>query len=517
MINSNENIYKKAISDNISLATHHYQNGNYDLAIPYYLKLIDTLKGNNTTIKLTDNNIIELDTIYARLGECYLNLNDNISAINHFTEGMKINPTNPFLLVGAANVAFNNKQYDYAKRTLKFALAHNPKEIAINEFIKQIDYVISKENKNIETIEDKSTDFDNEYYSHTPIPASETTIVNINPNNLLSLCMIVKNEEEMLGGCLESVKNVVDEIVIVDTGSTDKTLEIANKYGANIYHFEWINDFSEARNESIKHSTSQWILYLDADERLTFESQNAIRTLLNTANEEIGAYYVVIESDHRQLDGSAERHKGAYPRLFRNLGYPNIKFMGRVHEQISPSIAAMKKLTLPSDLVVEHLGYNLPENEMNKKVDRNYKLLLEHVKDEPTNGYAWFQLGQTLGRMELLKEAEDATRFAIKCGDLKGAVLASATASLSQFCGKKKEFSEALYWAEETLKIIPKQLYGLSLKAHSLLYLGRKKEAEQSFLEALEYSKNIEKLPKSGFDIIISEKLLTDGLKKSRE
>ncbi|MCL2039779.1 MAG: glycosyltransferase family 2 protein [Bacteroidetes bacterium] len=505
---------EKIISDNSSVAENYYKNSNYDLAIPHYLKLLDAVKKNDTQNKLAGNVAVKLDMIYARLGECYLNINDNVSAINYFTEGMKINSTNPFLLVGAANVAFNNKQYDYAKKVLQFALAHNPTEITINDFIKQIDYVIAKENKDKEN---NSFGFNNKYYSHIPIEASKTTIVNVNPNNLLSLCMIVKNEEKMLAGCLESVKNIVDEIIIVDTGSTDKTLEIANKYGAKIYYFEWINDFSEARNESIKHSTSQWILYLDADERLTTESQNAIRTLINTANEEVGAYYVVIESDHRQLDGSTESHKGAYPRLFRNLGYPNIKFMGRVHEQISPSIVAMKKLTLPSDLVIEHLGYNLTEQEMGKKVDRNYKLLLEHVKDEPTNGYAWFQLGQTLGRMELFKEAEDATRFAIKCGDLKGAVLASATASLSQFCGKKKEFTEALYWAEETLKIVPKQLYGLSLKAHSLLYLGRKKEAEQAFLIALEYAKNIEKLPKSGFDIVISEKLLTDGLKKSRE
>ena len=514
MIDNNENIYNKIISDISFIATHHYQNGNYSLAIPHYLKLIDTLKNPEAITKLSNNNIIELDMVYARLGECYLNLNDNVSAINYFTDGMKINPTNPFLLVGAANVAFNNKQYDYAKQVLEFAFAHNPNEIAINDFIKQIDYEIVKENK---IKENKIKKFSNEYYSHNPIAASETTIVNVNPNNLLSLCMIVKNEEKMLADCLESVKNVVDEIIIVDTGSTDKTLEIANKYGAKIYYFDWIDDFSEARNESIKHSTSQWILYLDADERLTPESQNAIRMLINTANEEVGAYYIVIESDHRQLDGSAEKHKGAYPRLFRNLGYPNIKFMGRVHEQISPAITAMKKLTLPSDLVIEHLGYNLPEEEMTKKVNRNYKLLLEHVKDEPTNGYAWFQLGQTLGRMELFKEAEDATRLAIRCGDLKGAVLASATASLSQFCGKRKEFAEALYWAEETLKIVPKQLYGLSLKAHSLLYLGRKKEAEQAFLIALEYSKHTEKLPKSGFDIMISDELLINGLEKCSE
>ena len=495
------------------LAVNHFEKGEYQQAVSCYLQFLNAIK----TSDLDANDNIPLDMIYSKIGECYLNLNDNSAAMNYFSEGMKINPVNPFLLVGAANVAINNKQYEYAKQVLQFALAHNPDAKEINDFIKEIDKIICRESASNNKITNQENKFNNQYYSHNPIPAKDTTIENINSNNLLSICMIVKNEEKMLPDCLESVKNIADEIIIVDTGSTDKTIEIAKKYGAKIYYFEWTNDFSEARNESIKYSTSKWILYLDADERLTPTSQNAIRTLLETAAKNVGAYFITIESDHSQLDGSAEKHRGAYPRLFRNLGYPNIKFMGRVHEQISPSIIAMNKFMVASDLVIEHLGYNLSEDAMNKKVDRNYKLLLEHIKEEPTNGYAWFQLGQTLGRMELLKEAEDATRFAIKCGDLKGAVLASATASLSQFCGKKKAFEEALYWADETLKIVPKQLYGLSLRAHSLLHLNRKKEAEQAFLLALDYAKDTAKLPRVGFDIDISVGLLTQGLEKSRE
>ena len=73
----------------------------------------------------------------------------------------------------------------------------------------------------------------------------------------LSLCMIVKNEEEMLPACLESVDGIVDEIILVDTGSTDRTLEIAQQFGAKIHHFPWINDFAAARNESIKHCKLQ--------------------------------------------------------------------------------------------------------------------------------------------------------------------------------------------------------------------------------------------------------------------
>jgi glycosyltransferase involved in cell wall biosynthesis len=82
----------------------------------------------------------------------------------------------------------------------------------------------------------------------------------------ISLCMIVKNEEDVLGRCLESVKDIADEIIIVDTGSTDSTKEIAKKYTNNIYDFEWVDDFSKARNFAFSKATKQYIMWLDADD-----------------------------------------------------------------------------------------------------------------------------------------------------------------------------------------------------------------------------------------------------------
>jgi tetratricopeptide (TPR) repeat protein len=217
------------------------------------------------------------------------------------------------------------------------------------------------------------------------------------------------------------------------------------------------------------------------------------------------------------MDGSLEKHRGAYPRLFRNYGYPNINFVGRVHEQISPSIIALQKIFLPSEIVIEHLGYNLSKEEMESKVRRNYKMLIAHVQEEPTNGYAWFQLGQTLARMGLNDEAQQATEFAISCGDLANSVYSSAAATLSQFYGRKKNYEQALHWAEVSLEKAPNQLFGLSLKAHSLLYLGRKQEAEEIFLLALEKENHSSQMPKSGFDIDISKETLLNGLSLSRK
>ncbi|MBI2656740.1 glycosyltransferase family 2 protein, partial [Candidatus Woesearchaeota archaeon] len=110
-------------------------------------------------------------------------------------------------------------------------------------------------------------------------------------NPTISLCMIAKNEEKFLEQCLNSVKDIVDEIIIVDTGSTDKTKDIAKKFNAKVYDFKWIDDFSAARNESIKHAAKDWILVLDADEILDEEGRKAIRELVN--NKENDAYLLL--------------------------------------------------------------------------------------------------------------------------------------------------------------------------------------------------------------------------------
>src|SRR3990167_648830 len=100
------------------------------------------------------------------------------------------------------------------------------------------------------------------------------------PKQTISLCMIVKNEEKYLGQCLNSVKEIVNEVIITDTGSTDKTKEIAKKFKAKIFDFKWNDDFSEARNESLKHATKEWILVLDADEIINRDDLNKIKEIV---------------------------------------------------------------------------------------------------------------------------------------------------------------------------------------------------------------------------------------------
>ncbi len=330
---------------------------------------------------------------------------------------------------------------------------------------------------------------------------------------LLSLCMIVRNEEQHLPGCLESVRGLVDEIIVVDTGSTDRTIEIAQQYGAQIFRIEWQNDFSLARNESIKHARGQWILYLDADERIDRSQIPMIRQLLEQAEEHIGAFACTIVSKHRLTDTDSSLHRGVYPRLFRNLGYPTIHFRGKVHEQISPSILEAGKTIAPSPIIIHHLGYDLPEAALRQKVQRNYQLLFEHIQQQPTDAYAWFQLGQTLSWMQLPEQAEEALRFSLQLTPpLPDYLQAAAYAILAQLAGRKRNFAQALEYAERSLVLAPDQLYARTLKAFALLHLGRKAEAKQLFEECLELLQHRSPALRAGFDIDVSESEIRKGL-----
>src|SRR5699024_8723561 len=109
----------------------------------------------------------------------------------------------------------------------------------------------------------------------------------------ISLCMIVKNEEKTIQQCLQSVKDVVDEIIIVDTGSTDRTMEIVANYTDEIFHFQWIDNFSAARNEAFSKATKDYILWLDADDVLLEEDKEKLSHLKRTISSQIDAVSMI--------------------------------------------------------------------------------------------------------------------------------------------------------------------------------------------------------------------------------
>ncbi len=483
---------------NFILAEIYFEKKEYKKAAEHYLLMKKYQDESNNLFALVSGDYnIPNDHLYYKIGRCYFLQNDYETAGNYYALSFKTNQQNVLGLIGLSNIAFNLRKYPEAKRLLETALEIDPSQEDIKYFFKQVDIALkgfAVENSNKSNAQAKSS-------------------------KRLSVCMIVKNEEAMLEGCLESIKNVADEIIIVDTGSTDNTKAIAAKFNAKIYDFAWQNDFALARNESIKHSTGDWILYIDADERLAAESQAVIRTYIEEALPEIGGLLCTIESEHSQLDGSNELHRGAYPRLFRNLGYPKVKFTGRVHEQISPSIVDNKLNFAVSDIRIIHLGYNQTREVMEQKIKRNYTMLLAHVNEEPLNGYAWFQLGQTLGQMGLFKESEDALKFAINCGNLSDTILSSAAMALAQIEGNKGNYQESLEWAELSLSKAPEQIFTLALKGFALLQLGLPKAALETLQKALDLkllAKTSLSSNSGGFDIELSTDLLQNGINKAK-
>ena len=149
----------------------------------------------------------------------------------------------------------------------------------------------------------------------------------------LSVIMIAKNEAGFIGDCLQSVKDVADQIIVVDTGSTDETVEIAKGHGAELHHMSWGDDFSAARNESLAHARGSWILFIDADEELMPEGIEELQSAM--ARSDTLAWRIPIVDAGREHLG-----KNHVPRLFRNA--PGLFFKGRIHEQVSLSIESRR-------------------------------------------------------------------------------------------------------------------------------------------------------------------------------
>lgn len=170
----------------------------------------------------------------------------------------------------------------------------------------------------------------------------------------ISLCMIVKNEEARLGQCLDSARRYVDEIIIVDTGSTDKTCEIARSFTDKVYTFQWVDDFSAARNFALSKAAGTWILSLDADEVLDVDGVD-IKSFLESRAE----YAFSVEIYNKQSEGGPGRYSVHEAiRLFRN--HPDIRFSGAVHEDISPSLMKVGGKTGKAPFRIIHYGYENP-------------------------------------------------------------------------------------------------------------------------------------------------------------
>jgi len=223
----------------------------------------------------------------------------------------------------------------------------------------------------------------------------------------ISLCMIVKNEEEVLADCLSSVKGFVDEIIVVDTGSTDKTADIAKQHGALVFSFPWDNHFSNAKNYAIRKATKDWILWLDADEILPESEKKKIIAAITSVGQHSLEHHGIegfrtpiknfIALQPREMKSGAipfqpadypeEYQRGANAyfisttiRLFRNI--PSLFFVGQIHELLNKD-ADMSAIQ-QSHITIHHYGYLRSKERLEQKKELYLQLGKEKAAKEQT-------------------------------------------------------------------------------------------------------------------------------------
>jgi Glycosyl transferase family 2/Tetratricopeptide repeat len=276
----------------------------------------------------------------------------------------------------------------------------------------------------------------------------------------------------MLGGCLDSLRGQVDEIVIVDTGSVDATPDIAESYGARLLRCEWASDFSIPRNCALEAATGDWILYIDADERLAPAPGATLGDVVSSPGH--AGFKVKFRpklgfSPYREL------------RLF--LSDPRIRFEGCMHERVMPSVERVCEsddlLIGETEAAIQHLGY---EGDQAHKHARNLPLLSRAIEDNPDRVYLRWHFGETLAAVGDTEKAETMLRSAIATARRTGTVrarveAASAFQALVRLYLDAGQASRAADVLEEGLALRRGDPVLLLLKGRALIDLGRYSEA----------------------------------------
>jgi glycosyltransferase involved in cell wall biosynthesis len=226
----------------------------------------------------------------------------------------------------------------------------------------------------------------------------------------ISLCMIVKDEESSITRVIESIQSLVSETIVVDTGSSDRTKEYAQRLGARVFDFEWDNDFSRARNYALAQARHEWILVLDADERIAQGDHHHLRALMDEPSSVAAVLWQrnycespdaegwqANQGDYAEGNGFSGYFDVPVIRFFRNQ--PSIRFAGVVHEVVDASLAGKKKRYL--DVPIHHYTYFEKPEVRARKSDFYLELLLKQFRKDPEDMTTWFLLGRqyyTLGK-----------------------------------------------------------------------------------------------------------------------
>ena len=301
--------------------------------------------------------------------------------------------------------------------------------------------------------------------------------------------MIVRNEEARLARCLASVRGIVDEAIVVDTGSTDATRDIARQFGAQVASFEWCDDFAAARNHSIALARSLWVLVLDADEMIvTTDARRRFEAFAGQPGQEPGQMAVQmagqmagqIELENITEDGG--RSTTLLTRFF--LRRPGVAYERAIHEQLVHNGAPL--FGRPTGVRVQHDGYTAASLSGRDKLERNERLLRRRLESGSNDGYDWYQLGRTLevgGRFaDALAAYEQAVELA-RDDDPHLPHLFECAATCLRSLGQSRQ---ALNWLSQVEGLFPERADMVFMIALLALDVGELERAESGFQRCLE-------------------------------
>jgi GT2 family glycosyltransferase/2-polyprenyl-3-methyl-5-hydroxy-6-metoxy-1,4-benzoquinol methylase/tetratricopeptide (TPR) repeat protein len=296
----------------------------------------------------------------------------------------------------------------------------------------------------------------------------------------LSLCMIVRNNEGTLGPALASVYPWVDEVVIVDTGSTDETIAVAESYGARVFHFPWCDDFSAARNESISHATGEWLFWMDSDDTIPPEEGRKLQGYIKAHNDDrILGYVMQVHCPGKNRDDHTDIVAVDHLKLFRNR--PDIRFEGRIHEQLLPAIRSAGGVPAWTDGYVVHSGSDKTPEGLRKKVERDLRILHKDLEERPDHPFVLFNMGMTYAD---IRETETAVKHLRRCLEVSSreeSHVRKAHALLVTTYMHAGQNDEAWAACQNGLKDYPDDRELLFLAGSLHLHFGRLRQAEQTY------------------------------------
>ncbi|PJA29263.1 MAG: hypothetical protein CO189_02995 [candidate division Zixibacteria bacterium CG_4_9_14_3_um_filter_46_8] len=372
--------------------------------------------------------------IHNNTGMAYKHSSNSRKAIREFNRAIKLNEHHLQSITNLITAYYETGRYEEALRITETAQAAFPDNPRIRSIYGILLFTVGKCEKGRGIVEEVVSKYPNDadaisnlgvmyeqqgdklkaqelyrqalksdpYHRNGQMRLFELEVSQFGKRPTISLCMIVKDEEDNIARCINSIKDVVDQIVVVDTGSQDRTAEIAKELGAEVYFHPWQNSFSEARNHSLKYATCDWIIYLDADEELFEEDRKALLDAARIVNSTAISLQIF-----NPLKGGLEGYL-QYTRMWRNrLGF---FFDGIVHNQL-----IFDGLIYLSGIRIRHYGYGWDSERMLKKYKRSEELLRRQLSENPKNTFALFNLAQIKRGME---EHEEVIKYASRVVEL---------------------------------------------------------------------------------------------------